>query len=106
MNATDTKTYRGRSLEEVLPKIKADLGPDAVIVRQRDGLTGGVGGVFQRQCIEVDAHAGGPEADGEPEPEIRARRFDAYDDTPATPDPYEPPPQFVPDPVVPETDTP
>jgi flagellar biosynthesis GTPase FlhF len=48
MNATDTKTYRGRTLEEVLPKIKAELGPDAEIVRQRSGLTGGVGGFFQR----------------------------------------------------------
>jgi hypothetical protein len=24
----DTKTYRGRSLEELLPKIRAELGPD------------------------------------------------------------------------------
>jgi hypothetical protein len=95
MNATrdnDTRTYRGRTLEEVLPKIKADLGPDAVIVRQRDGLTGGVGGFFQRQCIEVDAMP--------PEP---ARRFDAYDEDPAaTPErpaqgPVEEAPSFVPD---------
>ena len=65
MNATsdrETRTYRGRTLEEVLPKIKADLGPDALIVRQRDGLTGGVGGFFQRACIEVDARA--PEDEG------------------------------------------
>src|SRR5437879_3507038 len=77
MNATkdkDTKTYRGRTLEEVLPKIKAELGPDAVIVRQRGGLMGGVGGFFQRQCIEVDALP--PEA---------TRRFDAYDEDPAAP---------------------
>ena len=49
----ETKTFRGSSLEDVLPKIKADLGPDAEIVRQREGLTGGVGGFFQRACIEV-----------------------------------------------------
>src|SRR5204863_9194295 len=61
MNATDTKTYRGRTLEEVLPKIKAELGPDAEIVRQRSGLTGGVGGFFQRECVEVEVR--GP-ADG------------------------------------------
>src|SRR4051812_11589467 len=75
MNATDTKTYRGRTLEEVLPKIKAELGPDAEIVRQRSGLTGGVGGFFQRQMVEVEARA--PEA---PSPR---RRFDAYDEEPA-----------------------
>src|SRR3954462_11772558 len=72
MNATEIKTYRGRSLEEVLPKIKADLGPDAEIVRQRSGLTGGVGGFFQRQMVEVDARP--PEA-----PAPSRRRFDQYD---------------------------
>src|SRR3954468_1343714 len=77
MNATDTKTYRGRTLEEVLPKIKADLGPDAEIVRQRSGLTGGVGGFFQRQMVEVEAKAPAPEA------ERPRRRFDAYDEEPA-----------------------
>src|SRR3954447_24666017 len=75
MNATEIKTYRGRSLEEVLPKIKADLGPDAEIVRQRSGLTGGVGGFFQRQMVEVEAKA--------PEAERPRRRFDAYDEEPA-----------------------
>src|SRR3954453_7959845 len=75
MNATDTKTYRGRTLEEVLPKIKADLGPDAEIVRQRSGLTGGVGGFFQRQCVEIDAKA-------PVELERPRRRFDAYDEDP------------------------
>src|SRR4051794_28251340 len=72
MNATDTKTYRGRTLEEVLPKIKADLGPDAEIVRQRSGLTGGVGGFFQRHTVEVEARP--PAADEQPR-----RRFDQYD---------------------------
>jgi flagellar biosynthesis protein FlhF len=81
MNATDTKTYRGRTLEEVLPKIKADLGPDAEIVRQRSGLTGGVGGFFQRQMVEVEAKA--PEAPARPR-----RRFDQYDsDSVVTPGP-------------------
>src|SRR5881397_1696964 len=73
----DTKTFRGRSLEEVLPQIKADLGPDAEIVRQREGLTGGVGGFFQRACIEVEARPG--------EERVEAPRFDAYDDEPADP---------------------
>jgi flagellar biosynthesis GTPase FlhF len=73
---SDTKTFRGRSLEEVLPQIKADLGPDAEIVRQREGLTGGVGGFFQRTCIEVEARL----AEEEPQPAPELPRFDAYDD--------------------------
>jgi flagellar biosynthesis GTPase FlhF len=80
----DTKTFRGRSLEEVLPQIKADLGPEAEIVRQREGLTGGVGGFFQRACIEVDARPGEQE-----EERVERRRFDAYDDE--QPARYEPP---------------
>src|SRR5881398_2094293 len=95
---SDTKTFRGRSLEDVLPQIKADLGPDAEIIRQREGLTGGVGGFFQRACVEVEARPG--------EPERPARRFDAYDDEPAMPEPLaEPMVEFEPDPL-PEHDEP
>ena len=104
---TATKTFRGRTLEEVLPQIKADFGPDAEIIRQREGLTGGVGGFFQRACVEVEARP------GEPEPHTR-RRFDAYDDEPAVPEPLaepmdepidEPLADFEPDPL-PEHDEP
>ncbi|HWT92095.1 MAG TPA: hypothetical protein VN238_03795, partial [Solirubrobacteraceae bacterium] len=56
----ETVTYRGRSLEEVLPKIREELGPDAVIERQRTGLVGGVGGFFQREMVEVDARPAKP----------------------------------------------
>ena len=99
MNATETKTYRGRTLEEVLPKIKAELGPDAEIVRQRSGLTGGVGGFFQRQCVEVDA---------KPPAERPRRGFDAYDEDPGEPAARSPQPAEVePDsdflPFVPDT---
>jgi flagellar biosynthesis GTPase FlhF len=98
---TATKTFRGRTLEEVLPQIKADLGPDAEIVRQREGLTGGVGGFFQRACVEIDARPPGG-------PEMPIQRFDAYDDEPAMPEPMpepmpeemaEPLPDFEPDPL-------
>jgi hypothetical protein len=81
----DTRTFRGRSLEEVLPQIKAALGPDAEIVRQREGLMGGVGGFFQHPCVEVEVRP------GEPLPPARpARRFDAYDDDPVIPEPLPP----------------
>jgi flagellar biosynthesis GTPase FlhF len=93
MSVTEIRTYRGRSLEEVLPKIKAELGPDAEIIRQRSGLTGGVGGFFQRQMIEVEARP----AEESPQPQ---RRFDAYDDAPAVPEPLEHPAEtFVSDPL-------
>jgi flagellar biosynthesis GTPase FlhF len=68
------RTYRGRSLEEVLPQIRTELGPDAVVVRQREGLMGGIGGFFQQQFVEVQARAG-------------SRRIDLYDEEPALPAP-------------------
>jgi flagellar biosynthesis GTPase FlhF len=64
---TKTKTYRGASIEELLPQIRAELGPEAVIVSRREGLIGGVAGFFQKKCVEVDARPGGP-------------RIDVYDD--------------------------
>lgn len=70
--ATETRTFRGRTLEELLPQIREELGPDAIVVRQRDGLMGGVGGFFQQRFVEVDA--------------IRAPvgRIDVYDEEPPT----------------------
>ena len=73
--STATRTYRGRSLEEILPRIRAELGPDAVITRQREGLSGGFGGFFQKRFLEVEAHAGSP-----------AGRLDIIDDSDALPD--------------------
>jgi flagellar biosynthesis protein FlhF len=57
---SNLKTYRGRSLEEVLPQIKAEMGPDALVVAQRDAHEGGVGGFFARRMIEVDVQVGDP----------------------------------------------
>src|SRR3954465_5878249 len=93
---TATKTFRGRTLEEVLPQIKADLGPEAEIIRQREGRAGGVGGLLQRAGGEGAARPGAPEPP--------RRRFDAYDDEPAMPEPLsdpmaDPTPEFEPDPL-------
>ncbi len=66
------KTFRGKSIEELLPRIRAELGPDAVITSRREGLVGGIGGFFQKRCIEIDARPGGP-------------RIDVYDEEPAMP---------------------
>jgi flagellar biosynthesis GTPase FlhF len=54
---TGVRTYRGRKLEDLIPQIRAELGPDAIILRQREGLMGGVGGFFAQKCVEVDAQA-------------------------------------------------
>jgi flagellar biosynthesis GTPase FlhF len=70
----DVKTFRGRSLEEVLPQIRAELGPDAIVLRRREGLGGGVGGFFQRPYVEVDAR---PAHAGEKPLEIRSDRATA-----------------------------
>ncbi len=69
----DVKTFRGQSLEEILPRIREELGSDAVILRQRDGLTGGIGGFFQKRCVEVDARAGAPRVDTYDDGEAEAR---------------------------------
>src|SRR3954452_12940069 len=100
---TETKTFRGSSLEEVLPKIKADLGPDAEIIRQREGLTGGVGGFFQRACIEVEARPAERQEPLAPEQPVSGRRFDAYAAAPVTPEPL---PASEPDPLPDEPDEP
>ena len=50
----ETRTYRGGSLEELLPRILDELGPDAVITKQREGVLGGVGGFFGKRCVEVE----------------------------------------------------
>ncbi|HEX5308123.1 MAG TPA: hypothetical protein VFW38_03490 [Solirubrobacteraceae bacterium] len=75
--AAQTRTYRGRTVEELVPTIERELGPDAIIVRRREGLHGGILGFFQRSFVEVEAVAGRP-------------RLDVYDELPDEP-PYEPP---------------
>ena len=54
----DTFTYRGRSLEELVPRIREELGDDAVIVARRETSSGGVGGFFAKREIEVEVRPG------------------------------------------------
>ncbi len=74
MTTTDsqTRTYRGSSVDELIPRIQRELGDDAIILRRREGLTGGVLGFFQRSFVEIDAVSGHP-------------RVDMYDEAPASP---------------------
>jgi flagellar biosynthesis GTPase FlhF len=85
MNADPgTQTFRGGSLDELLPQIREALGPDAVIVRQREGVVGGFKGFFAKRCVEVEARpATAGEAVAAPAAEARAiparSVIDAYD---------------------------
>ncbi len=58
---SDIKTFRGRNLDEVLPQVRAELGPDAIVIRRREGLAGGVAGFFQRSFVEVEARPSLPD---------------------------------------------
>jgi flagellar biosynthesis protein FlhF len=63
----DARVYRGRSIDELIPRIEAELGADAIVIRRKKGLEGGIGGFFQRRFVEVEAKPGTP-------------RFDMYDE--------------------------
>src|SRR3954449_450305 len=75
---TETKTYRRKALDEVLPQIRAELGDDAIILRRREGIVGGIGGFFGRRCVEVDAIAS-PIAAAPTVALPASTVFDAYD---------------------------
>jgi flagellar biosynthesis GTPase FlhF len=61
--------YRGRTVDELIPQIQRDLGSDAIIVRRREGLTGGVLGFFQHPFVEIEALPGAPRIDVYDEPD-------------------------------------
>src|SRR5271155_1476696 len=64
-----TRTYRGRSVDELIPVIQRELGAEAIVVRRREGLTGGVLGFFQHAFVEIEAMPGGPGVDVYDEPD-------------------------------------
>jgi flagellar biosynthesis protein FlhF len=71
---SETRTYQGTSIDELLPQIRAELGATAVITRRREGVTGGFAGFFGKRCVEIEAQSGNPV------PAVPARTvFDAYD---------------------------
>src|SRR3954451_870749 len=83
LEETDVRSYRGATLEEVLPQIVDEMGTDAVIVRQREGIVGGIGGFFGKRCVEVDVRPGESGMPRSPSEAVRAYdrglAFDAYD---------------------------
>jgi flagellar biosynthesis protein FlhF len=73
----ESRLYRGATMEELLPRIREELGPDAVITRRREGVTGGVGGFFAKRCVEIEAR---PPSVILPPPSVPRRSvIDVYD---------------------------
>jgi flagellar biosynthesis protein FlhF len=54
------RIYRGRSVDELIPTIVAELGEDAVVIRHHRGLSGGFAGFFQKAFVEIEARRGDP----------------------------------------------
>jgi flagellar biosynthesis GTPase FlhF len=65
------RLYRARTLDELIPRIVAELGPDAIVLRHERGLTGGFAGFFRRPFVEVEAERGGS---------VDYHTIDCYDD--------------------------
>jgi hypothetical protein len=57
-DAVTPRVFRGRTVEELIPRIERELGPEAIVVRRREGLTGGVMGFFQHPWVEIEAVPG------------------------------------------------
>src|SRR4051812_33293830 len=53
----ERRAFRGETLEDALRLVRDELGPDAIVVRQREGIVGGVGGFFGRRCVELEGEA-------------------------------------------------
>jgi flagellar biosynthesis protein FlhF len=89
---TAPKTFRARSLTDALAQVRDELGPDAVVIRRREGLEGGVAGFFQRAVVEIEAQPGGAAlltADAPGTPLLD-------DDAPIVPEPMSAPIQIAP----------
>ncbi len=54
------RIYRGRTVDELIPTIVAELGEDAIVIRHHRGLTGGFAGFFQKSFVEIEARRGDP----------------------------------------------
>ena len=59
------KQFSGATVDEVLLKVRAELGEDAVILQTKRVVTGGIGGFFGRQAVEVTAAEGLPPEEAE-----------------------------------------
>jgi flagellar biosynthesis GTPase FlhF len=83
MSALETRTFRADDLETVLGTVREEFGPDAIVVRQREGIVGGIGGFFGKRCVEVDVECPPSEAPARKTMAMPARAVtDAYTSLP------------------------
>ncbi|HZQ82110.1 MAG TPA: hypothetical protein VFB25_09050 [Gaiellaceae bacterium] len=90
---TERRAFRAESLDQALELVNEELGPEAIVVRQREGVIGGVGGFFGRHCVELEVEVPAddePTLVGWPTP-LPARQivdlYDTGDSAPADEDP-------------------
>ena len=74
----ERRAFRADTLEEALRLVSDELGPDAIVVRQREGVVGGIGGFFGKRCVELEAESAPPAEPAEPGDDSW---FDGWDDT-------------------------
>ncbi len=77
-----SRLYRGRTVDELIPRIVAELGEDAIVLRHHTGLGGGFAGFFQKPFVEIEACRGSHGGQ-------RLDRYDEDDAAPALPGEFE-----------------
>ncbi|MCU0306407.1 MAG: hypothetical protein MUE51_01310 [Thermoleophilia bacterium] len=79
------RQFTGATIDEVLPKIREELGEDALILQTKRVVRGGIGGFFGREGIEVTA------AEGPSHEELATLNAEAAAPVPAAAEEDEPP---------------
>jgi flagellar biosynthesis protein FlhF len=74
-----TKQFTGATIDDVLVKVRAELGEDAMILETKRVVSGGLGGFFGREMVEVTASDGG-DANREAAASVAAPLVDAHDE--------------------------
>ena len=59
------KQFTGATIDEVLAQVRAELGEEAVILKTKRVVKGGLGGFFGKEGVEVTAAEGLPPGEGE-----------------------------------------
>jgi flagellar biosynthesis protein FlhF len=54
MSSVETRTFRADTLEAALGAVRQEMGPEAIVLTQREGIVGGIGGFFGKHCVEID----------------------------------------------------
>src|SRR3954469_15773967 len=65
----ERRTYRAETLEQALQAVSDELGPEAIVVTQREGVVGGIGGFFGKRCVELEVEAASPATADSEQPE-------------------------------------